>query len=311
METNNQQTKPENWVSIEGLYNAGYLAHTGTSFSPEKRGKQIVIDYEGQLNEDLQSIPNFERSAYIENYKKYLFAWLRSKAQCISTMIAGPSNFPVRRAEKANRTEQNRYTEFQDWRERAKKSIARRIEDAKPEVQKNAERWEKIKRNIESSIHTIIAIDNGINTYSSRPLFVSSITEKIKTLAKNADSEMVERSLNLIKEWNEKSKKPIITEKNSIWKLLEVCEVNREKQVDRANTESNEYEINGVKIVKNFQADRLQLYFDGKPESNIIQTLKSKAFKWSPSNGCWQRQLTQNAVYAAETLLKQLPNNNQ
>jgi hypothetical protein len=221
-------------------------------------------------------------------------------------MIAGPSNFPVRRAERANRTEENRYNDFSEWRDKALRIIARREEDAKPEEQKNAERWAHIKGRLESSMRTIVEIDNGINTFSARPLFVSSIAGTIKTLAKNADAEMVQRSLNLIKEWNGKYPKPIITEKNSIWKLLDECEINREKEADRQTTESSEYEINGVKVVKNFQAERIQLFFDGKPAPDVIYSLKHNAFKWSPSNMCWQRQLTQNAINATNGLLKSL-----
>ena len=42
---------------------------------------------------------------------------------------------------------------------------------------------------------------------------------------------------------------------------------------------------------------RLQLIFEGKPELEMRTLLKSKGFKWSPLNNCWQRQLTNNARY--------------
>jgi len=92
-----------------------------------------VKEYEAQLNEDLQTIPEAEKEKYIENYKKHLFSWLSAKSQCISSMITGPANFPVRCAEKANRSEHNRYTEFSEWRTKVLKSIAKRMEDSKPE----------------------------------------------------------------------------------------------------------------------------------------------------------------------------------
>lgn len=297
---------PEGWVSIPGLLDAAYRAHHGTSFSPKRRAQSCVTDYELELNSDLQSMPESERGRYSEGYKKHLFAWLSAKSRCLSSMITGPANFPVRRNEKALNSEHNRSVEFTEWREKAIKSIRRKIENDKPEAQKNAERWDKIRKGLERSMTTIVEIDNGINTYSARQLFVSSITGVVKTLAKNADTEMLERSLMLIKEWNEKANKPIITEKNSIWKLQEVCEANREKKVDREIAESNEYEVNGVKVVKNFQAERLQLFFDGKPPYETISSLKKAAFKWSPSNQCWQRQLTSNAVSAAERLLSSI-----
>ena len=294
----------ENKITIPGLYEAAYRASSGTSFSPEKRAQTCVIEFEQELNTDLQRIPQPEQQRYIDGYKKHLFSWLSAKSNCISTMIAGPSNFPVRRAEKANRSENNRFREFVEWRNKALNAISKKVHDAKPLAQKNNERWEQIKRRLVSSMQTIVAIDSGVNNYSSRPLFVSSITGTVKTLAKNADVEMVSRCLDLIKEWNEKAPKPVITAKNSIWNLIDECEINRERMVDRENTENSESEINGVKVVKNFSADRIQLFFDGKPAPDMIANLKKKAFKWAPSYGCWQRQLTSNAVYAVDSLLK-------
>ena len=49
--------------------------------------------------------------------------------------------------------------------------------------------------------------------------------------------------------------------------------------------------------------ERLQIFFPGKPEPDMIARLKSNAFKWSPSRGCWQRQLTGNAKGAARRVL--------
>jgi len=295
----------ESFVKIDGLYKAGYEAHRGTSFSPEVRAEQCVKGYEEQLNDDLKNMPDEEKQRYIEGYKKYLFAWLSAKSRCLSSMITGPANFPVRRNEKANNSEHKRSEEFMEWRGKALKYIAKRKEDSKPQELKDSERWLKIKKGLESSILTIISIDNG-NSYYSRPLFVSSVSGVIKTLAKNGETELVKKSLDLITYWNEQSEKPVITAKNSIWQLANVAEIVREKAVDKETAESKEYEISGVKVVENIQADRIQLFFDGKPEYKIISALKHAAFKWSPSNGCWQRQLTRNAIYATESLLKNI-----
>jgi hypothetical protein len=64
--------------------------------------------------------------------------------------------------------------------------------------------------------------------------------------------------------------------------------------------------VNGVRVVEDNSDDRLRLIFDGKPAPQIISTLKSRGFRWSPRAGAWQRQLTQNARYAAEAVLKEL-----
>lgn len=62
----------------------------------------------------------------------------------------------------------------------------------------------------------------------------------------------------------------------------------------------------GVKLVQNTTLDRIQLLFDGKPEAETISKLKREAFRWSPREGAWQRQNTNNGVQAAYRVLRAL-----
>ncbi len=48
--------------------------------------------------------------------------------------------------------------------------------------------------------------------------------------------------------------------------------------------------------------NRLKIYFDDKPDPDTRTELKSSGFRWSPSAGAWQRQLNDNAIYAADGL---------
>ena len=43
--------------------------------------------------------------------------------------------------------------------------------------------------------------------------------------------------------------------------------------------------------------------FNNIPDVEMRAKLKSEAFKWSPKNQAWQRQLTPNAVRAAKRVL--------
>lgn len=67
--------------------------------------------------------------------------------------------------------------------------------------------------------------------------------------------------------------------------------------------EQKEYEIGDVKVVHDIADNRIRLFFPGKPEQKMIQTLKSRGFKWSPRNKAWQRQLTPNAVSVTRNIL--------
>lgn len=67
---------------------------------------------------------------------------------------------------------------------------------------------------------------------------------------------------------------------------------------------AKEYEINGVKVVENPEANRLQLFFNGKPSDEIRASLKRNGFRWTPSQGCWQSYLNPHQIYRASELLK-------
>ena len=58
--------------------------------------------------------------------------------------------------------------------------------------------------------------------------------------------------------------------------------------------------------MENTEIMRLQLIFDGKPEPEVRDILKSNGFRWAPSNQCWQRQLTNNAKYALKSVMEEL-----
>jgi len=290
-------------TSLSDLNSLAIRAYSGTSFSPEKRGAAIILESESELKSDLDNMPEEEKELYISNYKKHLSAWLSAKSNCISTMIAGGSNFPVRRAEKANKSEHNRLTDFIEWREKALTAIKKRIELNKPQSQKDNEEFLHIRKQILSSCETIIGIDNGTVRGSSRPLFVSNLAGRINTIAKSGNVELLEKCLNLIKEIQSNLTKPVISEKHSIWKLLDKAEANREAKADRANKENREYIFHSGKVIFNYEIDRLQLLFDSKPSQEIITQLKKGAFKWSPTNSAWQRQLTNNALHSAINII--------
>ena len=72
---------------------------------------------------------------------------------------------------------------------------------------------------------------------------------------------------------------------------------------EQENSESNNKYFRSV---ENTEIMRLQLFFDGKPDSDIRDILKKNGFRWSPRNKCWQRQLTNNARYAMKQVLKSI-----
>ena len=59
----------------------------------------------------------------------------------------------------------------------------------------------------------------------------------------------------------------------------------------------------GGQLVRNTDINRLQIKFDSIPDAATRQKLKSSGWRWSPKEGAWQRQLTENAERSANSIL--------
>ena len=64
----------------------------------------------------------------------------------------------------------------------------------------------------------------------------------------------------------------------------------------QAQREFSGWEFDGGRVEMNREDNRLQVFFDGKPDADTRAELKSSGFRWAPSVGAWQRQLTDNAI---------------
>ena len=69
------------------------------------------------------------------------------------------------------------------------------------------------------------------------------------------------------------------------------------------SADGRETAFDGGKIVRNVEQNRLQIVFEDKPDEDMRSSLKSNGFRWSPRNGAWQRQLTENAESVARVVL--------
>lgn len=76
-----------------------------------------------------------------------------------------------------------------------------------------------------------------------------------------------------------------------------------DKRSQQADQPTGSTKFDGGEIVRNLEANRLQIIFDEKPDEATRAALKSNGFRWSPRYGAWQRQLTQNAESAARRAL--------
>ena len=287
-------------ISLEHLRKLAYEGYRNTSFDPERRADQIIKDYTEELNSDIETIGENDR--YKEKYIQLFSAWLSAKSRCFSVMITGGSNFNNRAHEKANNSEQKRYEEFREWRDRALKAIEKEKRDNRTPEQVEEEIWQTMRKRMIDAADTVIGIDNGTLTQYARPLFVRIIVGNPETAAKRGQPGTVKKALDLIRELNTKGSKPIITDAHKVWKLEVIAEAIREQKVDTIVQESKSIPFENGEIIFNHAMNRIQIKYNNKPSPDIITQLKKRAFRWSPTAGVWQRHLNNAGKYEVQNI---------
>ena len=85
------------------------------------------------------------------------------------------------------------------------------------------------------------------------------------------------------------------------------AEIRRIEKRLKSLTEAQElgytgWEFDGGRVEASTEKNRLQVFFDEIPSEEVRKELKGRGFKWARSEGAWQRQLTDNAIYAASRI---------
>lgn len=62
------------------------------------------------------------------------------------------------------------------------------------------------------------------------------------------------------------------------------------------------YTFDGGRIEVNYPLDRVQIFFDEKPDADTRTKMKSSGWKWAPSEGAWQRKNTPDALFVAKRM---------
>lgn len=70
----------------------------------------------------------------------------------------------------------------------------------------------------------------------------------------------------------------------------------------KETTRTSQIDFEGGTITDNAEEDRVQIYFDEKPDSETRAALRGAGWRWAPSHQLWQRQRTPYAVESAKTI---------
>ncbi len=60
----------------------------------------------------------------------------------------------------------------------------------------------------------------------------------------------------------------------------------------------------GWRIEENRDLNRVQIFFDAKPSDATRTMLKSRGFRWAPTEGAWQRQMSNGAWHHAQEVVR-------
>jgi hypothetical protein len=209
-------------------------------------------------------------SRYKVKYAEWTNKYNANGAGHVSVMISGPSGYNMRKHEKYLSREGKLWAEYDD------------IKD------------------IDSKISAIVDGDRIIKSDDADAI------EKLKEkLAKALEEHQGYKDHNAKARREGKDTLPayVLTNSNGRIKGIKDRIARLEKLAAVAEvTPQIETEINGIKIVDNLEAQRLQIIFPGKPDAATRDRLKKNGFRWSPTSGAWQSYRN----YRAETVAKEI-----
>lgn len=295
-----------------------YRAHYGTSMVPDERAVQEQEQYYQHMQRIEQEFEQYvtpenreeiigNLTEYRQVYVKKLHQYWGVRARCLSTMIAGPSGFNTKRAERANNAEDKKRKEFLEWdsavlerlrsafdpRRIARRPIKSDDEDAVEQLKARIAKLEKKQEDMKA-----------INKICRAP----KLTEEEKQ-AKLA--EMGASTTTIYKMLHPAWGKPGFEAyelSNNLANIKRLQERVRDIEAEQARPDAEDYEgtilEDRVSVSEDHTLNRIQLYFRGKPSEPVIDMLKRRGFHWAPTLGVWQRQLNENARYAVSTMVQ-------
>lgn len=234
-----------------------------------------------------------EAQRYINYYSRKFAEYINKdneiSCRCPSVMIAGPANFPVKKKQKqvaAWEANRKNYISKDDAKLKlryillAEHPISGADPDAIEKLTKKLERLqEEHKEHLAANKKAAAEVKAGRASYAYGTF--GSVTtndgKELPTYFTDNESAEIRRIKGRIEQLQKQKENPAKTENGEGWSLYEDTD-----------------------------AGRICFEFDGKPAQEIINTLKSNGFRWSPSRKRWQRQNTDNGRRAADRVKENL-----
>lgn len=272
-------------------------AGQGISMDPERMGANLLQECDNGLNDFLAQIPEELQNEYEKRYISKYSEWLHALSRTFSVMVTGAGNFNNRRHQKMNDYEQSARERFETWKENVVKRVNR---------QQRLVGWEEVER-LQSKLDTLTELQEKMKAVNkivrNGKLSDEEQREELEALGLSESSIngfMAEPQYSFMKKGFQTYQLS-----NNLAKIKDIEQAIKRHTV-MATTEDKEYKFDGGKVVICNSDERIRIYFDEIPNSETRSMLKGNAFKWSPKNKAWQRQLTPNAKFALKHYI-QLP----
>lgn len=282
------------------------------SFREYEHGSKTA-EYRKQVDEVYSIVDQLPDSlkergaAMADRYARKLAEWynkqFRIEMMCPSVMISGAGNFPVKKKEKQNAAQDRHYQLYNEIQAMPDK-IRNLLSGAQVIKAGDADAIEQLKVKLEKA-EVKQAKMKEMNAYYRKHKTMKGYGTLTDEKAAELDRQIQHDLL-----YNVPFAPYELTNNNAKIKNTKA----RISQLERLKNDAETHETSAegkyttelFKVVENAEIMRLQLFFDGKPDAETRSVLKKHGFRWSPSNAAWQRQLTDNAKYAVEQIIKEL-----
>jgi len=213
-------------------------------------------------------------------------AYLASSSRIVSSFIAGPSNFPAARMNKRADIAHRRLTEYLDGGEMAKRAAIRTLRpDLRAIMSGDADAVDRLTVKINAAERSQAAMKEA--NKAIRQHAKAGEAAQLEALMSLGFTESMALEL-LRPRWGNSQGFASYSLSNNNANIRRMRE--RLEQITKAQAcEVVEIEgANGIRLEDDAPANRVRLFFPGKPAAEIRETLKARGFRWAPSVGAWQ-----------------------
>ena len=264
----------------------------GTKTAEYKSEVDEAYSYAEALPEEVREKGLYMADKYAQKLADWYNRLFSIEMRCPSVMIAGGSNFPVRKKEKQVAALDKHYAlygELQAYKEKIRK-LAHSANIIKSG---DADAIDKLKAKIEKA-EKLQATMKAVNAYY----------RKHGTLKGYGNGEYDNFSIDSL--YGVPYPPYCLQNNNAKIRTAKARIKQLEEAKNAAQSENSETEYKFFTVKENAEIMRLQVFFDDKPDADTRTILKRNGFKWAPTYKAWQRLLNSSAKAALRQVIREL-----